>query len=86
MHRYVFRQGDAGDSMYVILSGQAVVTKARAPIAALLPPSADDPHGEDNDEEVMQLEDESYFGERAILKKTSSKICRSAGVTELAPP
>ena len=41
----VFRQGDAGDAMYVILSGTAVVTKTRSSSTFL-----------DNDEAGEELE------------------------------
>ena len=57
---YVFRQGDLGDSMYVIMSGTACVTKTRSPLAS-------EQDADVCEEEVMQLEEEMYFGERALL-------------------
>ena len=72
---YIFRQGDAGDAMYVILSGTAVVTKARASGSSQfleVDEGGEELEGvcEENEEEVMQLEDECYFGERALLDNT----------------
>ena len=55
---YVFRQGEVGNTMYVIMQGSAAVIKD------------DDDQSvveNDDDDEVMQLEEEMYFGERALL-------------------
>ena len=68
---HIFRQGDEGDSMYVILSGTAVVTKA----------PATGPREDEHDEEMMQLEAEMYFGERALLDNAP----RAASVQALTP-
>ena len=69
---YVFRCGDKGDSMYVIMRGNAIVTKP----AAL---GADE--AEDDEEEIMQLEEHMYFGERALLDNAP----RAASVRAITP-
>ena len=58
--------------MYVILSGTAVVTKTRSSAHSLTMTRQGrlEGIGEDNEEEVMQLEEECYFGERALLDNT----------------
>ena len=72
---HVFRCGDKGDSMYVIMRGNAVVTK---PSAAL---GADEAAEDDEEEEIMQLEEHSYFGERALLDNAP----RAASVRAITP-
>lgn len=69
-------QGDEGHSMYVIMSGRAVVTKTQ-------PVSIDSPRRshEVQEEEMMQLEAEMYFGERALLDNAA----RAASVQALTP-
>ena len=52
---YVFQQGDEGDTMYVIMQGSASVIKNGCE------------HDSDDKAELMQLEEEMYFGERALL-------------------
>ena len=62
--------------MYVIMSGRAVVTKTQ-------PVSIDSPRRshEVQEEEMMQLEAEMYFGERALLDNAA----RAASVQALTP-
>ena len=70
-----FGQGDEGDFMYVIMSGTAVVTQTKG----VLRP--DDMSEEGEEEEIMQLEAESYFGERALLDNAP----RAAAVRAITP-
>ena len=62
---YVFRQGDTGDTMFIITQGSASVLKSMG----------HDTFGDDEEEkdEVMQLEEEMYFGERALLDNEPRK-------------
>ena len=56
---YVFHQGDVGNTMFVIVQGNAIVTKAISASSSVL--------DDENEEEVMQLDEEMYFGERALI-------------------
>lgn len=57
-------EGDQGDKMYVIMHGTAVVTKARSASSWQARVQEDT---EDEGDEIMQLDEEMYFGERALL-------------------
>jgi len=51
---YVIRQGEAGDTFYIIESGEAVATQAN-------------PHADSGEEVIRKMKGGDYFGERALI-------------------